>query len=114
MIETQRARELDSSMMVTMTRGELAKMVADILDERLAAILGHRQADDAEPTDSGLIYGTGNIAAALGVNRNTFYRLWSGGKLGKAVFHIGRKVAADRKELLKYVSENGEGYSPKA
>ncbi len=112
MIDEQRARELDNSMMVTMTRGELAKLVGDILEEKLSEILDQRQ-DSNPPAEYGLIYGASNIAAALNINRNTFYRLWGEGKLGDAVFHIGHKVAADRGKLFKNISDNGEGYCKK-
>lgn len=113
MVEAKQVRELDNSMMVTMTRGELAKMVSDILDEKLSAILGGERDTAKETPCNTLIFGTANIAAALGINRNTFYSLWDKGAFGNTVFHIGRKVAANRAELLKYVAEHGEGYNPK-
>jgi len=102
--------ERDDTMIVTMTKGELYALVNEAATQAATravdSVLAHMAASDSRQQDADMLCGGQAIAEAIGVGRNTMYRLMREGKLGDAVMHVGQKLFARRSELMKAIAAN--------
>lgn len=102
--------ERDSTMLVTMTKGDLAAMVGRIVEERITEAVERITATiedaDRRKRSSDTVVGTRAIAEVVGCNVNTLYKeLARNPRLKAAVRFIGNKRIADRGELLAALRE---------
>ena len=103
--------ERDETMIVTMTAGQLYDLVSKAAtaaaEKAVGDILRHIAAADARAAGADVLVGGEAIARAIGVNRNTMYKLRREGCLGDAVRRMGNgKLMARRSELLDAIAEN--------
>lgn len=107
-------RERDTTMLVTMTAGDLYTLMKEAAQEAAAAAVKELLPLLAEiggkvnaAQDSDIVIGGEAIANAIGVNRSTMYKLRREGKLGNAVMQMGNgKLIAQRSELMNAIKEN--------
>ncbi len=98
-------QERDDTMLVTITVGQLSKVVSGIVAEQVQTVKEElleamRDADDRRRS-SDTIVGTRNIAREIGCNPNTLYKLMDENpRLGAAVKRLGRKRVASKAELM--------------
>lgn len=107
-------KERDTTMLVTMTAGDLyalmksaAQEAADAAVSQLLAHLTEIGSKMSAAQDSDIVVGGEAIAEAIGVDRSTMYKLRREGKLGSAVMQMGSgKLIARKSELLNAIKEN--------
>lgn len=105
--------ERDNTMLVTMTKGELAelmgKIATDAAEKAVKDIVVYLSDVDGRGRDADTLVGGEAIANAIGVNRDTMYKLRRKGMLGDAVRQLGGrngKLIALRSELMQAIKEN--------
>lgn len=92
-------------MLVTLTTGELAKLVGEIVEQRLQRAVERLtetiRESESKKRKGDVIEGTRAIAEAVGCNINTLYReMKNNPRLASAIKHIGNKRVANREELM--------------
>lgn len=103
--------ERNTAMIVTMTVGDLSELMAkvanDAAEKAANTIISHLSASNGRDADT--LIGGEAIADAIGVNRDTMYRLRRKGCLGDAVRQLGGrkgKLIALRSELMQAIADN--------
>ena len=101
MIPTER----NDTMLVTLTAGDLAKLVGDVVENRLQHAVQQLtevvQDAQSKKRQADIIEGTRAIAEAVGCSPNTLYReMKNNPRLASSIKHIGNKRIANRDELM--------------
>ena len=79
----------DDTRLIDLTVGELKDLFSQLMPQPVKK----------EPID--LVYGRAGLCELLGYSQSTVQRLINSGKLKKATFKTGRKVAYDRAMVLE-------------
>lgn len=96
MIPTERNKD----MVVTMTQGDLEKMIARAVAETLTKVMGDVEEHIMAELKADTLSGSKAISEALGISRDTFYSELNKGTFGDAVKHVGTRVIASRRQLF--------------
>lgn len=96
----------DETMLVTMTKGDLAAILGKIVNDRLSEVESRLTAAihdaDSRRRAAETVVGSRAIAEVIGCNVNTLYReMQRNPRLRAAVKFIGNKRIANRSELME-------------